>query len=638
MKMRPPATPIINIDPYFSIWAENSLLNNTVHWTGKPNTMCGRIFIDGFEYHFLGHNNCPWQQSISVPSMEVENIEIDAYSTIITYKNDAIRLTVHFTSPTLIEDLYYASRPVAYAKVSFESLDGKEHEVSVKFVASEELVLNLKGEGRAICDSVDIEGVSVIRMGKGEQKVLWRSGDDIRIDWGYLYLGVKGEGAIGHTVFNDLYAITVQAQLKNEALFLFAYDDIESIQYFGENLKAYWKKDGKTIEEAIFEAANDYDIILKRCNAFSDKIKNDAIIKGSEKYAELLLLSVRQIMAAHKLVVDKNGKNLYISKECFSNGCAATVDVTYPSAPIFLLYNTELLKAMLRPIMRYADTDEWNFDFAPHDVGQYPLVNGQVYWVERNPDGTAKFINPDGQMPVEECGNMIILFAAIVDADNDISFAKEHIKTIKLWSEYLIKYGLDPENQLCTDDFAGHLAHNVNLSIKAIMGIAGYARILEKLGEKEESSKMLKIAKEYADSLIERAKNSDGSYRLAYDKPETFSLKYNAIWDKIWGMNLFPKEFYNGEIERYKKELLPYGVPLDSREKYTKSDWLVWAASLAEDKENFNLLVDSLWSAYNTMRTRVPMTDWYFCDTSNMRGFRHRTVQGGLFIRLMLNN
>ena len=170
------------------------------------------------------------------------------------------------------------------------------------------------------------------------------------------------------------------------------------------------------------------------------------------------------------------------------------------------------------------------------------------------------------------------------------------------------------------------------------MGIAGYARILEKLGEKEESSKMLKIAKEYADSLIERAKNSDGSYRLAYDKPETVSLKYNAIWDKIWGMNLFPKEFYNGEIERYKKELLPYGVPLDSREKYTKSDWLVWAASLAEDKENFNLLVDSLWSAYNTMRTRVPMTDWYFCDTSNMRGFRHRTVQGGLFIRLMLNN
>ncbi len=631
MKMRPPATPIINIDPYFSVWTEESVLKNTVHWTGKPNTIQGRVFVDGAEYHFLGQNNCP----NDVPDMRVESTEINAYSTVITYENEIIRLTVHFTSPTLVNDLYYSSRPVAYAKAAFESLDGKEHDVKVKFAFSEELVLNTKGEGRAVADPVAIDGVTAIRMGKGEQKVLWRSGDDVRIDWGYLYLGIKGEGTVGHTVFSGMYAVYAEAVLKNDALFLFAYDDIESIQYFGKNLKAYWKKDGKTIEDAIKEAAADYETLLARCNEFSDKIKNDAIAKGSEKYAELLMLAVRQVMAAHKLVVDTDGNNLFISKECFSNGCAATVDVTYPSAPLFLLYNTELLKAMLRPVMKYAYSDEWTLDFAPHDVGQYPLVNGQVYWVDRNPDGSAKLINPVGQMPVEECGNMIILFAAIADADNDVSFAKEHIDTIKMWNEYLIKYGLDPENQLCTDDFAGHLAHNVNLSIKAIMGIAGYARILEKLGETKESEKMMAKAREYAVSLVERAKNSDGSYRLAYDKPETFSLKYNSVWDKIWGTDLFPEEFYSGEIARYKKELLPYGVPLDSREKYTKSDWLVWAASLADNKEDFNVITDSLWNAYNTMRTWAPMTDWYYADTSDMRGFRHRTVQGGLFIKLM---
>ncbi len=639
MKMRPPATPIINIDPYFSIWTESSVLQNTVHWTGKPNTMRGRVFVDGTEYHFLGQNNRPYHQPPEIPDMEIENIEIDAYSTIITYKNTAIRLTVHFTSPTLVEDLYYASRPVAYAKVSFEPIDGKEHTVSVKFVASEELVLNTKGEGRAIADPVTVEGVTAIRMGNGDQKVLWRSGDDIRIDWGYLYLGVKGTGTVGHTVFNgDMYAITAEAELKNDALFLFAYDDIESIQYFGDNLKAYWKKDGKTIQEAMAEAAADYETVLARCNAFSDKIKTEAIAKGSEKYAELLLLSMRQIMAAHKLVVDCEGNLLFISKECFSNGCAATVDVTYPSAPLFLLYNTELLKAMLRPVLRYNYSDEWTFDFAPHDVGRYPLLNGQAYWVERNEDQTAKFINPKGQMPVEECGNMIILFAAIMDADNDVSFAKEHIDAIKKWNKYLIEYGLDPENQLCTDDFAGHLAHNVNLSIKAIMGIAGYARILERIGETEEAAKMAKTAKEYAAVLVERAKNADGSFRLAYDKPDTFSLKYNAIWDKIWGTGIFPETFYSGEIARYKKELLFYGVPLDSRSKFTKSDWIVWAASLANNKDDFNLLVDPLWSAYNTMRTFSPMTDWYYADTSHMRAFCHRSVQGGLFVKLMLEN
>lgn len=634
MRMRPPATPIINIDPYFSIWTEDSPLKNTVHWTGKPNSMRGRVFVDGNEYHFLGQNNQAWRGPRETKDMEIEDLQIDAYSTIIRYKNEFIRLIIHLTSPTLIEDLYYSSRPVAYCKASYEALDGKSHNVKVMFAASEELVLNTKGEGRAIAEQVNIPGVTAIRMGKGGQKVLWRSGDDIRIDWGYCYLGVKGEGMVGHTVFNDLYAITVEAELKNEALFLFGYDDISSIQYFGENLKAYWKKDGKTIEQAISEAANEYDELLVRCNEFSNRLKAVAIEKGNEKYAEMLLLSVRQIMAAHKLVVDNQGNNLYISKECYSNGCAATVDVTYPSAPIFLLYNTELLKGMLRPVMRYANSSEWCFDFAPHDVGQYPLVNGQVYGVKRNSDGKAE-IDENRQMPVEECGNMIILFAAICDADNDVAFVKPYINEVKQWSKYLIKYGLDPKNQLCTDDFAGHLAHNVNLSIKAVMGIAAYSRILERLGEKEEAEKMMNTAREYGRVIMEKAKNSDGSYRLAYDKPETFSLKYNAVWDKLWGSDIFTEEFYNGEIERYKRELLPYGVPLDSRDYHTKSDWLLWVATFTDDKEDFALISDSVWLAYNTMRTRVPMTDFYYCDTSHMRNFRHRSVQGGLFIRLM---
>lgn len=642
MQMRVPATPIINIDPYFSIWADGDVEQNLVHWTGKPNSMNGRVFVDGKEYHFLGGKTYVERTRSKegyVPDMAIDNIEVDAYSTIITYSNDVIRMTVHFTSPTLVEDLYYASRPVAYCKIHYTVLDGKEHDIKIAFKLSEELVLNTRGEGRALGFPVTLNGMTGIKMGNGIQKVLNKSGDDIRIDWGYVYMAVNGEATVGHGMLGEMYAVTLSKSFiekEDEALFLFAYDDIESIQYFGENLKAYWKKDGKTIEEAMNEASQEYDTLLARCNAFSDKIKAEALAKGNEKYAEILLLSVRQIMAAHKLVVDKNGNNLYISKECHSNGCAATVDVTYPSAPIFLLYNPELLKAMLRPVMEYAASEEWDCDFAPHDVGQYPLVNGQVYGVRRKNDGQV-IIHYDSQMPVEECGNMIILFSAICDAENDASFAKSYIDTIAQWNEYLIRYGLDPENQLCTDDFAGHLAHNVNLSIKAIMGIAGYSRILSRIGDTKKAEEMMQTAREYAASVLARAVNADGSYRLAYDKPETFSLKYNAIWDKIWGTKLFPETFFQNEITRYKKELLPYGVPLDSREKYTKSDWLVWVASFAEQKEDFAVLVDSLWSAYNTMRTRVPMTDWYFCDTSEMRGFRHRTVQGGLFIRLMLD-
>ena len=628
MKMRPPCTPIITIDPYFSIWSQQDILQNTTHWTGLPATLRGTVTVDGLPWHFLGLGG-------EGENMTVEDRDIDAFSTAFTYRNDAIRLTVRFTSPMLPDDLYYASRPVTYCHAAWEVLDGKPHHVSVKFAVSEELVLNEKREGRAVPSAVFIPSVTAIRMGNAEQNTLSRSGDLIGIDWGYLYLAVAGEGTAAADTLDGMTAVSVCADLQNEALFLFAYDDIDSIQYFGENLKAYWRKDGKTIQQAIAEAAGEYDAVLARCKAFSYKLMSDARKKGSEKYAELLLLSLRQIMAGHKLVTDGNGDVLYISKECGSNGCGATADITYPSSPMFLLYNVELLKGMIRPVMRYAAGEEWKFDYAPHDVGQYPLLNGQAYGVKRE-NGNVE-ISEYWQMPVEECGNMIVLFAAICDAEDGVDFVRPYMETIEKWSKYLTQYGEDPGNQLCTDDFAGHLAHNVNLSIKAIMGIAGYSRILTRLGRHEEAAERMAIAKSYAASVVERSQNEDGSYRLAYDQPGTFSLKYNAVWDLLWNTNLFPAEFFAGEIARYKKELLPCGVPLDSREIYTKADWTAWVACFAQNQEDFDAIVDPLWQAYHTTPSFVPMSDWYYCDDGRFREFRHRTVQGGLFMKLLFN-
>ncbi len=622
MKMRMPSIPLITVDPYFSVWTDNINGKPTTHWTAAENNIIGYVNIDGKVYRFLGDDD-----NKSVIKMDIVSVDADAFTTTVVYKSEEIRLTAEFTSPMLVTELYYASRPVSYLKLSYESVDGKAHKVTAKIYVTEELVLNKANEGKAWSEDVAIDGLSCIKIGSGDQKILWRSGDDVRIDWGYCYLAVEGEAKTGNAIIENLYSVYAEAEIEKEKLFLFAYDDIDSMVYFGENLKAYWKIDGKTIEEAIKEAADEYVSLRKKCDDFSKKIEADALSKGGEKYAELLLLAYRQVMAAHKLVVDKEGNNLYISKECFSNGCAATVDVTYPSAPMYLLYNTGLLKGMLRPIFRYAASNAWEYDFAPHDAGQYPLVNGQVYG-----NNELKW-----QMPVEECGNMIILVSAICKADREYSFAEDNFKLLEKWSKYLIKYGKDPEHQLCTDDFAGHLAHNCNLSLKAIMGIAGFADILKNLGKENEAEELLGVARDYADSFIKNAENEDGSYRLAYDRPGTFSLKYNSVWDKIWKTGLFPEKFFKSEIERYKKEALPYGVPLDSREKYTKSDWLIWVASLADNKDDFEFFSSLLWKAYDTMRTRVPMTDWYYTDTSEMVGFRHRTVQGGLFIRLMLD-
>lgn len=619
MKMRMPAAPLIAVDPYFSVWSYDDIANKyPVHWTGAQNAMRGTVTIDGEIYRFLGKGDEKALQQVSV--------DADALTTEYLFEGAGIRLVARFTSPMLVENLYYASRPISYLYLSYENVDGKSHVVTAKLSCSEELALNLAGEGRVLSEMVEVEGVSAIRMGNGEQKVLWRSGDDVRIDWGYLYLGVRGNAQCGSEVFDGLYAVYAETVMEHDALFLLGYDDIESIEYFGDRLLAYWKKDGKTINQVLGEAAAEYEKLVKECNSFAERLAKEATEKGGEEYAELLSLAYRQVMAAHKLVVDKEGNNLYISKECNSNGCAATVDVTYPSAPMYLKYNPELLEAMLRPVIQYAHSKEWKWDFAPHDVGVYPIIDGQRYLTG---DITT-------QMPVEECGNMLILIDALCRRKEDYSLAKDNMDLLSKWSKYLEEYGEDPENQLCTDDFAGHMPHNVNLAIKAVMGLRGYVDILNVCGKTNEEERVSRVVDNFANSICKRAKNADGSYRLAFDKDGTFSLKYNAVWDKLWKTNLFDKNFYSGEIERYKKEALPYGVPLDSRAKYTKSDWELWASCLSEKDEDFRYFVHLMYMAYNTMHTRAPMTDWYHADISNMVMFRHRSVQGGLFMKLLM--
>lgn len=619
MKLRAPAIPLITIDPYFSVWSYDSINEvNPFHWTAKPNTILGTINIDGTDYRFWGVSDDP-----VIPQT---GLEIDALSTTVTFQNETIRLTAVFTSPLLIEDLHYASRPVSYLSLQYESLDGAEHQVTARITASEELVLNEKGQSPVEVSSVHVPGGCCIRMGNQNQEILNRAGDNIRIDWGYLYLSAKWGGSTGSARLDNMDAIYVETALSPKALFAFAYDDIHSISYFGESLNAYWKKDGKDILGAISEALQEYDALKEKCDDFSARLYREALEKGSEQYAEITSLAYRQVMAAHKLVVDTEGNNLYISKECFSNGCAATVDVTYPSAPLYLRYQPELLKAMLRPVYRYAQSDAWEYDFAPHDVGKYPILNGQAYFKNAR----------ERQMPIEECGNMLILMAAICDAENDTAFTQRYLDLLDMWVKYLIEYGEDPGNQFCTDDFAGHMAHNCNLSIKAIMGMAGYSRILARLGKKQDADDMMQTAKTYAASFLRRAANSDGSYRLAFDQEGSFSLKYNAVWDKLWGTGLFPQSFYDGEMQCYRQKALPCGVPLDNRETYTKSDWLHWVACMGS-KEDFDFLTEGLWNAFQKTDRRVPMIDWYRAEDGRFMMFQNRTVQGGLFMRYLFN-
>ena len=639
MILRAPSYPLITIDPYFSVWSPADKLTDavTVHWTGKPNTIVGTADIDGTVYRFLGKESA----EDNSPVMKQVKKDCNALSTTYVFEEANIRLTAVFTSALLLDDLKIASRPVSYLKITTEPLDGQAHCVKVKITASEELCLNYRGSEDVIAETMTFDGICAARIGSTTQDILSVCGDDLRIDWGYFYLCTdaglvytekkavpKNEkmpcGESDEMTFVCAEAVYC-ADSKAEALFAFAYDDIKSVLYFGDQLTSLWNADGTTIQTAITQAFADYESVFARCEEFSDRLFIDGVRAGGEKYAELLEIAYRQAIAAHKICVDTDGELLFISKECFSNGCAATVDVSYPSIPMFLLYNPELVRGMMRPIFKYARSKDWGFDFAPHDAGCYPHVTGQVYG--RN---ELKY-----QMPVEECGNMLVMATAVTLADGNLDFIRNNLDLLETWVRYLEDNGRDPANQLCTDDFAGHLAHNCNLSLKAIMGITGLGILYGLLGDAAKKAEKMNLAKELAADWTKRAANGDGSYRLAFDRPDTWSMKYNIVWDKLWGTGIMDKGVIASEFTSYAKHVNPYGMPLDNRETYTKSDWLVWTATLAQERADFEAFVAPLWEAYNRSLTRVPLTDWYFTVTAAMRGFQHRSVQGGLFIKLL---
>ncbi|GAB4465260.1 MAG: hypothetical protein OHK0029_35770 [Armatimonadaceae bacterium] len=658
MAFRPPAVPLITHDPYFSVWSFHDRLTDdwTRHWTGSVMALIGMARIDGKPFRWSGTH-----QANRIPAMEQKNLTVTPTRSIYTFEASGVRLTVTFLSPLLPYNLDRVSEPITYLTLEAASIDGRPHDVRLYADVTGEWVVNSAGQ-EVVWNRYQLGKMDALRIGTYEQPVLEKVGDNLRIDWGYLYFAGVREGKMQSALGTDTVVRTrfiesgelpesddlrmprrandnwpvlgisfdlgrVERNPVSRRLML-AYDDLFALEYFHRPVRAYWKRTGKDIGTLLESAEKEQATLEQECRAFDDELTADLTRVGGEGFAQLTALSYRQCFAAHKLAVDADGQPLYMSKENFSNGCIDTVDVTYPSAPFFLLFNPELLKAQLTPIIAYANSPRWKFPFAPHDLGTYPKANGQVYGGGEQSE--------ENQMPVEECGNMLLLVAALTKAEGNADYAREWWNTLTQWADYLMGKGLDPENQLCTDDFAGHLAHNANLPLKAILAIGGWAMVCEMAGKKDE-------ARRYRDSAAKMAQDwqkmaNDGMhYRLAFDRPGTWSQKYNLVWDEILQLNLFPQEVGHMEMVAYRNRLKPYGLPLDNRATYTKLDWCVWTATLSQDRSDFDAVVAPLVKWMNETPTRVPLTDWYDTVSGKMVGFQARSVVGGVYIPLLYN-
>ncbi len=657
-QLRPPAYPLVACDPYFSVWSFTDQLAESfpVHWTGNIHALTCFARIDGQKLRLMGN---PVEYYNSARAMRQTEVQVRATNTTYTFDDLGVEIKLQFTNPNLPDDLMILSRPATYVTWTARATDGANHEVKIYFDATAELCVNTVDQ-KVVANRESTDNLDVLRVGTEAQEMLVKSGDYMRVDWGYFYVAaekgvaksaisgaVKARGAFlksGDLPKEDDKNFPREAQDDWPVLaftfdcgivgkdpvakrLILAYDDEYALTWLGEKIRPYWRKDGQDAHGMLEEANAQYADLIKRCAEFDGALFERAQAKGGVKYAELCSIAYPQSIAAHKLAVMPNGKTILISKENSSNGCAGTVDILYPTTPIFAATNVELLKATTTPVLEYAGkSGRWKHPFAPHDIGQYPLVDGQKYGGGERTE--------ENQMPVEESANMIIVVDLIARIENSADYAKEYWSTLQKWAEYLLSKGLDPENQLCTDDFAGHLAHNANLSAKAIVALACFSDLCERAGKTDDAKAYRAKAEEFVQEWMKLADNGD-HYRLAFDRPDTWSMKYNIVWDRIMDLKLFPKEVVDKELAYYKTVQNKYGIPLDNRSDYTKTDWEAWVAAMADTREGFDSVMEPVYRSLNATPDRVPLTDWYYTSTAKHQAFRARAVVGGIFMKLL---
>ena len=667
-----PAYPLCVKDPYFSIWSSGDVLNetDTSFWTGKSKRTYGIIQANGKSYCFLGIVE-------NVERLMQTGIDITTFRTKYSFACEEFDLEIAFFSPLPISDYKIWSCPVCYMEYKIIP-KAKLTDVSVFLILHEEWCYN-GIENKEIRGDVFIaDDMEIAYFGLNRQHIFNRTGDRLSADWGYYYVGAQKcfyhtiadfsnptakESWVGAEQSESKYLTaqnvypTVDDQVCGKILI--AFDDVVSINYYGEMLRGYYFSDGGNIMEAIQFSVKEYDKICEVCEGIEKQIVQDTKAY-SDKYRFILNASYRQTLASHKLVKDSKGRLLLLSKECSSGGCVATVDVTYPTMPMLLLYQPELVKASIEPIFDFAKMQAWEYEFAPHDAGMYPFCNGQFYGVKNKTDGKygrgvgyqgndwckevlpsyylyrkgADLYDYNRQMPIEECADMLLICTFYVVCGGDKEYVKGELDLLRQWCEYLILKGLIPENQLCTDDFLNHMDKNVNLAIKATVAIGAFAKLLQLMDL--DGTRYEAIAKERVQEMAKRFKNSH--MPLSFDdREDTFSMKYNLMPDILLGLNLFDQETVTKEINVCLAHLFKYGIPLDNRSNLTKTDWMMWIAALSDDLEVQERIIGGIYNYLVEGGDRIPFSDLYNCETSAEGRFTNRTVQGSMFILLLKN-
>ncbi|CCC13068.1 hypothetical protein SMACR_06286 [Sordaria macrospora] len=657
---RPPAVPLAVRTPYLSSWLQcepECLLpdNWPRHWTTQILGWQGLVAVDGKVFNWMG-------KAFQNPVVNQLSLEYTSTKSIFIFDVDGkVNLSVTFLSPVFADDLSRQSQQFSYISAKAKSSDGGTHDVR--------LYMDVSGEWASGDVSQKItwahnttnklnyhtfQRTEQVEYGENGEIAAWgrwyfTTGSDSGLSW---QIGsdqvVRSRFASNQTLANTVDD-TFRAVQDNWPVFGFSHNlgDVGSseterlftlgliqdnvIHFAGMNKtldavpglwQSYFNRDDR---QAIEEFYGDYQYAATHSNELDDRIQQDSVKAGGQDYATITTLTVRQSFGALQFGGTPSKPYIFL-KEISSNSDIQTVDVIFPAYPILLYLNATLAKYLLDPLFENQESGAYPNKWAEHDLGTFPVAKGY-------PSGN------DEPMPLEECGNMVIMTLAYAERTGDTGYLQNHYSILSQWAEFLVEDSLIPSNQLSTDDFAGTLANQTNLAIKGIIGLKAMGRIANLTSN---SDNWGAIADEYLENWKVLAINNDTDLphtTLSYGDKNSHGLLYNIYADKLLDLNFVDQSIFDMQSKFYQSIALKYAVPLDTRHTWTKSDWMMFAAAVA-GPDTKELLINKLANWIGNTTTNRAMTDLYDAETGgypqNGPTFVARPVMGGTFALLAL--
>ncbi|KAL1297628.1 hypothetical protein AAFC00_006185 [Neodothiora populina] len=665
---RPPAIPIAVSSPYLNSWLNvgsdggngGYLAGEWIRfWTDQVTAWTGIIRVDGESYTWLGAPSEP------LNTVNQNSFEYTSTKSIFGLSvNGTVGLNVTFLTPVTPTDLLRQSIAATYMDLEVFSIDGGEHEVQLYTDISAEWASG--DRSNAVTWDYGLTGdVAYHRFQRQVQQVFTQNND--QAEWGsWLYATeeidgmtyssgapdtVAREAFVANGTLDDTEDTNYRAISDDYPVFAFSIDygsvdsagqstlftialaQEEAIQFKSsddppEVLSPLWTDTFSDELAMLSFFYGDFSDAQDVASTLDDKITSDSIAAGGDDYNVITSLSVRQAFAATQLAGTNDSYYLFL-KEISSDGDIQTVDVIFPSMPIFLYLNPDLLRNLLDPIFIYTEAGSFGEDYALHDLGFYPNATQA---------GTE-------MQQLEESGNMVIMTLAYAQRTGDTAYLTQHYDTLADWTTFLVNDSLIPSNQISTDDFAGSLANQTDLAIKGIIGIQAMATIANMTSHDSDGANYSSIALDYitqwqilAISTSSSNFSSAPHTTLNYGANETYGLLYNLYADALLQTNIVPTEIYQMQSDFYPLVNLAYGVPLDTRHTYTKSDWEMFCAAVA-GPETKEMLIGDVARFINETPSNRALTDLYDVRTADfgVGPFVARPVVGGHFALLALD-